>query len=119
MLNDSQKIGSALIAFSLFFTLMGVLLFFDSGLISVGNLLIIPGITLVLGVERTKSFCLQQSKVKGLACFALGVFMVILGWGFIGMAIEAFGVFNLFGDFFPYVFAFVKTTITYFLGNNN
>jgi len=108
-LRDSQKIGVILIGFSVFFFFMGVLLFFDRGLLSVGNLVLLPGISLLLGVQRTKNFCLQKSKVKGLLCFLLGVFLVVMGWAFFGFILEAFGFLNLFGDFFPVVFAFVKS----------
>ena len=34
--------------------------------------------------------------------------LVIIGWGFIGMIVEIFGFFNLFGDFFPLVIAFSR-----------
>jgi hypothetical protein len=39
--------------------------------------LLIPGVVLLLGIERTKNFVVQPAKLKGLACFVVGVLMVI------------------------------------------
>jgi len=100
MLSDQQKIGAFLIAFSLFFTTFGVLLFFDKGLLSVGNLLVLPGVVLILGLQRTKDFLFQQKKILGLVCFFGGLVLVLFGWGVIGFLMELFGFVNLFGNFF-------------------
>jgi len=100
MLSDQQKIGAFLIAFSLFFTTFGVLLFFDKGLLSVGNLLVLPGVVLILGLQRTKDFLFQQKKILGLVCFFGGLVLVLFGWGVIGFLMELFGFVNLFGKEF-------------------
>jgi len=49
-ISDQQTIGAFLVGFSIFFSGFGVMMFFDRGLLSVGNLLMIPGVTLLLGV---------------------------------------------------------------------
>jgi len=116
MLSDQQKIGAFLIAFSLFFTTFGVLLFFDKGLLSVGNLLVLPGVVLILGLQRTKDFLFQQKKILGLVCFFGGLVLVLFGWGIIGFLMELFGFVNLFGNFFPVVFSFVRSLIYFTTG---
>ncbi|PRP78830.1 hypothetical protein PROFUN_01003 [Planoprotostelium fungivorum] len=108
LIDDNQKIGVLLTGFGLFFTFIGVLLFFDRGLLAIGNLLFLSGVTLVIGVRKTGRFFFQQRKLKGTICFLGGIAMVITGWTFIGMCIECFGFINLFGDFFPIVLSFAR-----------
>jgi len=107
-LDDNQKIGLLLTAFGGFFTFFGVLLFFDRGLLAIGNLLFLAGVTLVIGFRKTFSFFFQKRKLRGTFCFLGGILLVIVGWTVIGMCIEGFGFINLFGDFFPVVFSFLR-----------
>eukprot|EP01089_Gocevia_fonbrunei_P001011 TRINITY_DN10969_c0_g1_i3.p1 TRINITY_DN10969_c0_g1~~TRINITY_DN10969_c0_g1_i3.p1 ORF type:complete len:115 (+),score=5.11 TRINITY_DN10969_c0_g1_i3:121-465(+) len=108
-LSDNQKIGILLTGFGLFFTVFGVLLFFDRGLLAIGNLLFLLGVTLVIGPRKTYTFFFQMRKIKGTICFLGGISMVILGWAFVGMIFEVFGFINLFGNFFPHVLSFLRS----------
>ena len=89
------------------FLFLGVLLFFDKALLAMGNVMFLMGLTLIIGVRKISSFFLQRKKVKGTVCFFLGLAIVLYGWPVVGMAIEAFGFANLFGDFFPVALAFI------------
>ncbi|KAI9270644.1 vesicle transport protein [Phascolomyces articulosus] len=108
MLSDSQKIGVGLTAVGVLFMLMGVFTFFDAGLLAIGNILFLGGIPLTIGVQRTLTFFAQKNKIRGTVCFLGGIFLVFCKWAVIGIAIEVFGILNLFGDFFPLVFAFLR-----------
>ncbi|EGG14997.1 golgi transport protein 1 [Cavenderia fasciculata] len=108
VLTDQQKIGVMLSGMGLFFTFFGVMMFFDRGLLAIGNLLFLSGIALGLGLTRTFNFFFQMKKAKGTVCFFFGIFLVILGRTFIGLIIEAFGFINLFGDAFPIVIAILR-----------
>eukprot|EP01117_Protostelium_nocturnum_P007769 TRINITY_DN2780_c0_g1_i1.p1 TRINITY_DN2780_c0_g1~~TRINITY_DN2780_c0_g1_i1.p1 ORF type:complete len:139 (-),score=25.70 TRINITY_DN2780_c0_g1_i1:127-543(-) len=108
VLDDNQKIGVLLTGGGLFFSFIGVLLLFDRGLLAIGNLLFLAGITLVIGFRKTFRFFSQKRKLKGTICFLGGIVLVIVGWTFIGMCIEVFGFINLFGDFFPVVLSFLR-----------
>eukprot|EP01113_Clastostelium_recurvatum_P040190 TRINITY_DN6224_c0_g1_i2.p1 TRINITY_DN6224_c0_g1~~TRINITY_DN6224_c0_g1_i2.p1 ORF type:complete len:138 (-),score=4.63 TRINITY_DN6224_c0_g1_i2:111-524(-) len=108
MLSDQQKIGVLLMGFGIFFTFFGVILFFDRGLLAIGNLLFLTGVCVGLGGRKTMNFFFQKRKIRGTTCFLFGIFLVITGWAFIGICVEAFGFINLFGDFFPVAFAFLK-----------
>ncbi|KAI7874814.1 Got1-domain-containing protein [Lichtheimia hyalospora FSU 10163] len=108
MLSDSQKIGVGLTAVGVLFMLMGVFTFFDAGLLAMGNILFLSGITLTIGMQRTLTFFAQKNKIRGTICFIGGILLVFARWPIIGIAIELFGILNLFGDFFPLVFAFLR-----------
>ncbi|KAI9494822.1 Golgi transport [Zychaea mexicana] len=108
MLSDGQKIGVGLTAVGVLFMLMGIFTFFDAGLLAVGNILFLAGITLTIGVQRTVTFFAQKNKIRGTICFLGGILLVFCKWAMIGIAIEVFGILNLFGDFFPLVFAFLR-----------
>jgi hypothetical protein len=97
-----------LTAFGVFFTILGVLLFFDTGLLAIGNVLFLAGVVLVIGLGKTYSFFFQTRKLRGTACFLGGIALVFLKWPILGMALELFGFINLFGDFFPVIINFLR-----------
>lgn len=61
------------------------------------QILFVVGIVFIIGVERTISFFFQPHKLKGTACFFGGILLVLLGWAIIGMIVESYGAFVLFG----------------------
>jgi len=97
-----------LTGFGLFLTTLGVLLFLDRGLLAIGNILFLVGVSLIIGLQKTFVFFFQQRKLKGTIPFLGGIFLVIIGWPFVGMVMEIFGFINLFGNFFPYVLQFLQ-----------
>ncbi|ORZ39710.1 vesicle transport protein [Catenaria anguillulae PL171] len=107
-LSDSQKIGVGLTAFGSLFLLLGVLLFFDGGLLAIGNVLFLGGVTMLIGLSKTFAFFARKNKLRGTLCFFAGILLVFMRWPIIGMMIEVFGFINLFGDFFPVVIAFLR-----------
>ncbi|GAA5810697.1 vesicle transport protein [Thamnidium elegans] len=107
-LSDSQKIGVGLTAFGLFFMMMGVVMLFDGGLMAIGNILFLCGITAIIGLRSTFVFFTRKEKLRGTICFLGGIFLVLCKFPFIGFMVEIFGFLNLFGDFFPVVFGFLK-----------
>ncbi|CAF0902295.1 unnamed protein product [Brachionus calyciflorus] len=107
-LTDLQKIGVGLSGFGLFFLTLGMLLLFDKGLLAIGNILFISGISLVIGLERTIKFFFTPQKIKGSVFFFGGVFIVLIGWPLIGMLVEMYGFIYLFGGFLPVVVSFLR-----------
>jgi hypothetical protein len=87
---------------------LGVLLFFDGGLLAIGNILFLSGLLFIIGVARTLNFFSRKEKIRGTFAFLGGIILVFLKYPFVGMAIEAFGFINLFGDFFPVVIGFLR-----------
>ncbi|KAF9578980.1 Golgi Transport [Lunasporangiospora selenospora] len=107
-LSDTQKIGVGLTAFGLFFMLMGVILFFDGGLLAIGNILFLAGLTLVIGAQKTVYFFARRQKIRGTMCFFGGILLVFIKWPILGVIVELFGFINLFGDFFPVIISFLR-----------
>ncbi len=52
---------------------------------------------MIIGFERTFRFFFQRYKLKGTALFFGGISLVLIGWPVIGMIIEFYGFFLLFG----------------------
>lgn len=73
-----------------------------------GNALFLVGVMLIIGPRRAVRFFFQRRKAKGSAFFFAGMALVLLGVPVMGMAAEAFGFVNLFGDFFPVVVGFLR-----------
>lgn len=108
-LSDSKKIGFGLTVGGLLFTALGVLLFFDGLLLTMGNILFLSGVALAIGPRKAFLFFFQLPKWRATTCFFAGVFIVLWGRPMIGLCIQAFGFINLFGDFFPVALRFART----------
>lgn len=106
--SDLRKIGIGLTAFGLAFSVLGVALLFDKGLLAMGNVLFLAGVMLIIGPRRAVRFFFQKRKAKGSAFFFAGMALVLVGIPVIGMFVEVFGFVNLFGDFFPVVVSFLR-----------
>lgn len=107
-ITDFQKIGVGLAGFGIAFLFLGIVFFFDKGLLAIGNILFISGLAFVIGLERTFRFFFQRHKVKATGFFMGGIFVVLLGWPVIGMVLETYGFFLLFSGFFPVAINFLR-----------
>ncbi|XP_078585259.1 vesicle transport protein GOT1B-like [Branchiostoma floridae x Branchiostoma japonicum] len=107
-ISDFQKIGIGLTGFGTFFLILGMLLFFDTALLAIGNILFISGLAFVIGMERTYRFFFQRHKMKGTAAFVGGMLVVLIGWPVIGMCVELYGFVLLFSGFFPVAISFIR-----------
>lgn len=105
---DLRKIGIGLTAFGVAFTGLGVLFLFEKGLLAMGNVLFLAGVTLIIGPSRSVRFFFQKKKAKGSLFFFVGMFLVLIGWPVVGVGFELFGFFALFGDFVPVVISFCR-----------
>ena len=91
------------------FTFIGVMLFLDTILMSVGNVLFLGGILLVIGPKRTKEFFFSRAKLKGSVTFFVGIILVLARRPILGILLESFGFINLFG----YGMSLVTTSLLY------
>uniref|UniRef100_A0A061S822 Vesicle transport protein got1b n=2 Tax=Tetraselmis sp. GSL018 TaxID=582737 RepID=A0A061S822_9CHLO len=107
-MDDRRKIGIGLTGFGVLFTLLGMMLLFDKGLIAMGNVLFLAGVALTIGPSATMRFFMRRKNHKGSVFFLGGMAVVIYGWPIIGMLVETYGFIVLFSGFFPTVLMFLK-----------
>ncbi|KAM2111936.1 hypothetical protein COP2_013496 [Malus domestica] len=105
---DRKKIGLGLTGFGIFFTCLGMAFFFDKGLLAMGNILFLSGVTLTIGFKPTMQFFMKRQNYKGTISFGIGFFFVIIGWPIIGMILEAYGFIVLFSGFWPTLAVFLQ-----------
>lgn len=105
---SSTEIGVGLTGFGILFTILGVMMFFDKGLLAMGNILFLSGVALTIGPAATLRFFTRRKNLRGSAAFSAGLMLVIAGWAMIGMAVEAYGFWLLFAGFFPTALAFLR-----------
>lgn len=102
------EIGIGLTSFGCGFTALGVVFFFDRGLLAMGNLMFLSGVTLTIGPRQTVKFFGRPRNQRGAFCFLFGLALVLYGWPFVGLCVEGYGFVALFSAFFPTVLIFLK-----------
>lgn len=106
--NGNRQIGFGLLGSGSIITMLGISLFFNKTLMRLGNLLFIAGVPMTLGPSRTLGYFVKREKFRATGCLALGIFLVFIGMPVFGIILEAFGIMNLFGNLFPFVWAVAK-----------
>ena len=102
MFDDQKKIGIMLCGMGALFFFFGVMLFGDTGLLAVGDVLFLVGCTLITGFAGTKNIFLAKGRLVGTVFFFLGIaLIVVVGWVKLGLLVQSFGFINLFGNFGP------------------
>jgi hypothetical protein len=64
MLLCDAEIGIGLTGFGVLFTFLGIIFFFDKGLLAMGNILFVAGVMLTIGMKSTISFFLKPRNYK-------------------------------------------------------
>ncbi|KAL4529866.1 hypothetical protein Ndes2526A_g04614 [Nannochloris sp. 'desiccata'] len=85
-----------------------MLFFFDRGLLAMGNILFLAGVTMTIGFQSTIKFFMRPKNYKGTGFFLGGLVLVIWGWTLIGFILEAYGFWRLFSAFFPTALSFLR-----------
>jgi len=99
-LSQQQKVGAFVTVFGLGFFILGIVLFFDRGILGIGNLGILIGITIGLGLSRT-FYLFKRAGLFSSTGFFAGVILVLSGRVFTGLIFELIGGFNCFRNIFP------------------
>ncbi|GAB4825586.1 hypothetical protein Ancab_008460 [Ancistrocladus abbreviatus] len=103
----SQEIGLGLVGFGVFFTFLGVVLFFDKGLLALGNIFWLMGVTILLGWRSTLKLFTNSNNYKGSVSFLLGLFFLFVRWPMLGIILEIYGCFVIFSGFGPSIKVFL------------
>lgn len=90
--------------------MLGVLFFFDSAMLALGDILFLSGLTMTIGVSRTLRFFSRPDRMRGIVAFFGGIVLVFLHWPIFGMIAQLYGMIYLFGQFFPIAAESLKDT---------
>jgi hypothetical protein len=60
-------------------TFLGMMLFFERNLLRIGNLLIVGGITVLIGPTRVQSFFFQRQRTQAAIITLIGLYFVDAG----------------------------------------
>ncbi|KAE9614867.1 putative vesicle transport protein, Got1/SFT2 [Lupinus albus] len=102
-------IGLGLTGFGVFFSFLGLIFFFDKGLLAMGNVdPVCFWMSLTIGLKSTMQFFMKRSNFKGTISFGIGFFILIIGWPILGMIVEAYGFIMLFSGFWPTLSVFIQ-----------
>ncbi|CAL5416908.1 unnamed protein product [Camellia sinensis] len=92
-IDEQKKVGLGLIGFGIFFSILGIILFFDRGLLALGNIFWLAGVALLLGWRSTLQLFTSRSNYKR--------FCVISSWALLHICSLANSWYNL-GDIWLY-----------------
>ncbi|XXG45003.1 hypothetical protein AAC387_Pa02g0207 [Persea americana] len=106
-ISEQKKVGIGLIGFGIFFTLLGVVLFFDRGLLALGNIIYLSGVAVILGWRSTVQLFTKRMNYKGSLSFLVGLFLIFVRWPIAGIVFEIYGSIVLFSGFWPSVKVFL------------
>ncbi|CAI9770894.1 unnamed protein product [Fraxinus pennsylvanica] len=106
-LTEQKKIGLGLIGFGIFFSFLAIILFFDRGLLALGNIFWSAGVVLLLGWRSTLNLFTNRSNYKGSIAFLLGIFFIFVRWPVVGIMVEMYGCIVLFSGFWPSIKVFI------------
>eukprot|EP00798_Chlamydomonas_sp_ICE-L_P005779 gene5779-6001_t len=90
------------------FTILGMLMLFDRGLIAMGNLLFIAGLATTIGFQSMITFFMKRKNRRGSIFYLGGCAFVLYGWSVVGLLLESYGFFLLFCEFFPTMLQFAR-----------
>ena len=98
-LSDNQKIGVGLTTLGVVFLSLGILFFFDAGLLIIGNLLFLTGLVLTIGIMQTLQLFFSDKQLIPSFLFICGLILTFLKGPLLGMILQSFGFFFLFKQF--------------------
>ncbi|KMZ63827.1 Protein transport protein GOT1 [Zostera marina] len=110
-MDEQKKVGVGLVGFGIFFSFIGVILFFDRGLLALGNIFFLIGVALLLGWSSTLQ--LFKRNYKGSISFFSGFFLIFVGWPVLGIVIELYGSFVLFSFSISHSICWMASTIPF------
>ncbi|KAI7997270.1 Vesicle transport protein GOT1 [Camellia lanceoleosa] len=106
---EATEMGLGLIAFGILFSFLGTILFFDKGLLVMGNILFSSRVTLTVRPKSLMQFFMKCSNFKvGTNSFGVGFFLVVIGWAVLGIILETYGFIVFFSRFWPTLSVFVQ-----------
>jgi hypothetical protein len=115
--SNTYVTGLVMTGLGFLFMLVSVMAFFDRALLILANALLLSGLPMIMGLEKTLRFFnpfeknRTYEKILGIALFFTGLGMLIFRrfWVCIAFLVEVIGLFQMFGSFLPKVLVFLRT----------
>jgi len=104
-----RKAGLGFLAFGVSFLFLSVMMFFDGGLMALGNLFLILGLVLNVGVRRSLTYFVDRKRAKATVSLLLGMCIVLYGLPIIGILFEVYGLAVILRGLFPGVLASLRS----------
>ena len=99
---------SLIMLFGIGFYVLGLILMFDRFFLIIGNVFFLSGASYSAGCFTLTMFFIKPSKLKGSICYFLGFFFVLMNWSLLGGILQLLGIYFLFRDFVPQIYASSK-----------
>jgi len=93
MMDCVLQIGMVLMVVGLVFMGLGVMFVFDRALLALGNVAFLASFPFLIGVQKSLNLfnpMARGAKWKGIVAFVGGIFLVLVGWPFTGICVEAY-----------------------------
>ena len=100
--------ASLIMLFGIGLYIFGLILMCDRFLLLVGNIIFLCGAGSSAGCLTLTMFFIKPSKLKGSISYFIGFFLLLMNWALIGGLIQLIGIFYLFRDFIPQIYASSK-----------
>ena len=107
-MNDCEVIGSGVIFFGFSFVLLGLVMGFNRRFIVTGDVLLLIGINLTMGIQPFCNLIISKSRLKGTIAFIIGVALVLYKLVLPGFLCQAVGIYWLFGGFISIVLSTLR-----------
>lgn len=104
----NAEFGAGFLVASTVFFVLGITMLFNRACLAMANVLLLCGITLLMGPRRTVSFFAARF-FQGTAFLLCGIAIIIfVRWAAVGFAVELFGLVRLFAGYSGIVAGFVS-----------
>ena len=103
-IDDNRKIGIGLCLIGAVCFGLGITLFFDRTLLSLGNLCFLTGLGFLLGPMKTVHFFFRREKFVASVAYFGGFILTVWGYSFFGFLAQIYAIWRLFAAFLPNIF---------------
>lgn len=103
-IDDNRKIGIGLCILGAACFSIGIPLFFDRTLLSLGNLSFLAGLGFLLGPMKAFQFFFRREKFVASIAYFGGLVITLWGYSFIGFFAQLYAIWRLFAAFLPNIF---------------
>ena len=88
--------------------IFGTIFFLDRGLMSIGNLMVLAGVFNMIGFLNVLKSFMRRENCKQNLSLLIGIMLVFVGWSFLGMIAQLYGILIMLKNSFPTINQFLS-----------